>query len=126
LKKDSVFDVAILLTLDQSTISPLSNFCNNIIQEEVTLCYGTFVSMTDPIIPDLVLDVMTDKLYALAPAIASTIQKFLGYDGAMLRRRYRHLVKFYRRMTLFQVMALSRVRSSKNFAWWGAIGSALA
>ena len=69
---------------------------------------------------------MTDRLYALAPAIASTIQTFLGYDGAMIRVRYRHLVKFYRRMTLFQVMALSRVWNSKNFAWWGAIGSAIA
>jgi hypothetical protein len=36
------------------------------------------------------------------------------------------MVTFYRRMTLFQVMALSRVRNSKNFAWWGAIGSAIA
>jgi hypothetical protein len=29
-------------------------------------------------------------------------------------------------MTLFQVMALSQVRNSKKFAWWGAIGSAIA
>jgi hypothetical protein len=80
----------------------------------------------DLIIPDSVLDVMTDKLYALAPAIVSTTQKFLGHDGAMLQRQYWHVVKFYRRMTLFQVMALSRVRNSKNFAWRGAISSALA
>ena len=43
----------------------------------------------------------------------------------MTRTRYQHMVTFYRRMTLFQVMALSRVRNSKTFAWWGAIGSAI-
>jgi hypothetical protein len=29
-------------------------------------------------------------------------------------------------MTLFQVMALSRVQNPKNFTWWVAIGSAIA
>jgi hypothetical protein len=53
------------------------------------------------------------------------MQTFLGYDAAMTRIRYQHMETFYRRMTLFQVMALSRVRNSKTFAWWGAIGSAI-
>jgi hypothetical protein len=95
LKKDTVFDAASPLTLDQPTISQLSDFCNNIIEKEITRCYGTFVSLTDPIIPASALDAMTDKLYDLAPAIASTIQKFLGYDAAMVRLRYRHMVTFY-------------------------------
>ena len=95
------------------------------IEKEITRCYGTFVSLTDAIIPASALDTMTDKLYDVAPAIASSIQTFLGYDTAMTRTRYQHMVTFYRRMTLFQVMALSRVRNSKTFAWWGAIGSAI-
>jgi hypothetical protein len=126
LKKDIIFDAGISLSLDQDTIKPISEYCNSIILEEVTRCYGTFVSLTDPIIPDTKLDLMANKLYDTAPAIAASIQKFLGYDGAMKRKRYRHMLKFYRRMTLFQVMALSRVRNPKNFSWWGVIGSAIA
>jgi hypothetical protein len=59
---------------------------------------------------------MTDKLQELALAVASTTQMFLGHDAAMARTRCQQ-------MTLFQVMALSRVRDSKSFAWWGAIVS---
>jgi hypothetical protein len=126
LKKDAVFDAATSLTLDQPTISKLSDFCNNVIETEVTRCHGTFVSLTDAIIPASALDAMTDKLCKLAPAVApSTMQMFLGYDAAMARTRYQHMVTFYRRMTLFQVMALLSVRNSKNFAWWGAVGSAI-
>jgi hypothetical protein len=69
---------------------------------------------------------MVDKLYDTAPAIASSIQRFLGYDGAIKQRCYKHLLKFYRCMVLFQVMSLSRVRNPKHFAWWGAIRSAIA
>jgi hypothetical protein len=125
LKKDTVFDAATSLSLYQPTISKLSDFCNDVIETEVPRCYGTFVSLTDAIILGSALDAMTDKLCELAPAVASTMQTFLGYDAAMARTRYQHMVTFHRRMTLFQVMALSRVRNSKNFAWWGAVGSAI-
>jgi hypothetical protein len=72
---------------------------------------------------------MVNKLYDTAPAIAASIQTFLGYDGAMKRHGYKHMLKFYWRMAFFQVMALLRVwnpKIQKNFAWWGAIGSAIA
>jgi hypothetical protein len=36
------------------------------------------------------------------------------------------MLKIYWWMTLFQVMALSRAWNPKNFAWWVAIGSAIA
>jgi hypothetical protein len=88
LKKDTVFDAATSLTLDQPTISQLSDFCNDVIEKEVTRCYGTFVPLTDPIIPASALDAMTDKLYDLAPAIASTIQKFLGCTYAFQPAEY--------------------------------------
>jgi hypothetical protein len=94
----------------------VSDFCNDVIEKEVTRCYGAFVSLTDAIIPASALDAMTDKLCELSPAVASTVQMFLGYDAAMAKTRNQHMLTFYRRMTLFQVMALSRVRNSKTFA----------
>jgi hypothetical protein len=51
LEKDAIFDTATLLSLNQETIKPIHNFCNEIILEEVTRCYSTFVSLTNPIIP---------------------------------------------------------------------------
>ena len=33
----------------------LSDFCNHLIQSEVAWCYGTFVFLTNPIVPDSVL-----------------------------------------------------------------------
>ncbi len=44
----------------------------------------------------------------------------------MKQNQYKHMLTFYQQMTLFQAMALSRVCNPKNFAWWGAIGSAIA
>ena len=45
LKKDAALDAATFsLTLDQPTISKLSNFCNDVIETEVTRCHGTFAS----------------------------------------------------------------------------------
>jgi hypothetical protein len=38
LKKNAIFDPATLLTLNQDTIKPISNFCTAIILEEVTCC----------------------------------------------------------------------------------------
>jgi hypothetical protein len=119
LKKDTIFGPATLLSLNQDTIKPISNFCNSIILEEVTRCYGTFVSLVDPTIPGSKLDSMVNKLYDTAPAIAALMQAFLGYNSAMKRHRYKHLLKFYWRMTLFQVMALSRVRNPKKVAFVG-------
>ena len=73
LKKDVIFDPATPLTLSQETIKPISNFCNGIILEEVTQCYGTFVSLTDPIIPEKRLNSMADMLYDTAPAVVASI-----------------------------------------------------
>jgi hypothetical protein len=80
LKKDAIFDPATSLSLNQDTIKPISDFCNAIILEEVTCCYGTFVSLTDPIIPNMKLDSMVGKLYNTAPAIAALL--FLSSPGA--------------------------------------------
>jgi hypothetical protein len=101
LKKDVIFDPATSLSLSQDTIKAISNFCNAIILEEVTRCYDTFVSLTDPIIPRKRLDSMASMLYTTAPAIAASIQKFLGYDNAMKCHRYKHMLKLYRQMALF-------------------------
>jgi hypothetical protein len=69
LKKDTAFDAATSLTLDQPTTGVLSDFCNDVIEKEITRCYGAFVSLTDAIIPASALDTMTDKLYDVAPEV---------------------------------------------------------
>jgi hypothetical protein len=38
LEKDTIFDPATLLSQNQDTIKPISDFCNAIILEEVTCC----------------------------------------------------------------------------------------
>jgi hypothetical protein len=83
LKKDAVFDAATSLTLDQPTTGALSDFCDDVIEKEITRCHGAFVSLTDAIIPASALDTMTDKLHDVAPAIASSMQTFLGCDTAI-------------------------------------------
>jgi hypothetical protein len=46
LKKDTAFDAATSLTLDQPTTGVLSDFCNDVIEKEITQPFGAHLPAT--------------------------------------------------------------------------------
>jgi hypothetical protein len=91
------------------------------------LCFGGFVSWSDPIITSNDLDHLCDLMYAAVPQQVSAIMSMFGYDIKQNQGRSAHLVdKFFPRMTLFQLMSIARVQNKKKVLLWSSIGAAVA
>ena len=53
--------------------------------------------------------------------------KMLGYKKKLYQTKFQNLkVKFYQRMTMFQLFQMSRLRNKKMFVSWALIGAVAA
>jgi hypothetical protein len=121
------------LSFDNQLIQPLSKYVDAIIERRMSSAYGEFISLTDPIITSLDVDGMVEEAKRLVPIQWRMLQAILGYDTAFKKRSEteevivvrEHLLQLYNRITLYEIMALSRVRNPHNFVYWACIAAAV-
>jgi hypothetical protein len=109
-------------SFDNQLIQPLSKYVDEVIERRMCAAYGEFISLTDPIITTVDIDGMVEEAKCLLPSQWRMLQELLGYDTAFKKRSEsevkvtrEHLLKLYNRMTLYKIMALSRIRNPHNF-----------
>ena len=98
---------------------------NASICSEVLLCYGSFSSWTDSVLPDAVLDRLVQRAFDLVPNLMNVIMYMLGTLQKENIKRKQHLLVYYRRMAFFELMALARLRNRQRFIWWSVINTAI-
>ena len=98
---------------------------NTTICAEVLLCYGSFCSWTDSVLPDAVLDRLVQRAFDLVPHLINVIMYMLGTLQQENVKRKRHLLVYYRRTAFFELMALARLRNRQRFIWWSVINTAI-
>jgi hypothetical protein len=94
--------------------------------------YDDFVSLTDPIVTHNGIDGMVNECEIQLPHLWKQLQAILGFDNSFKETNNsepklakEHLIKFYWRMTFYELMALSRVRNSHHFVNWACILAAV-
>ena len=70
--------------------------------------------------------VSLDQAFKVLPNQCAIIWDLLGYDTKIKRKKNQHHLKFYRCMTFYQLVTLSRVRNNQNFVAWTLIAAAVA
>lgn len=82
--------------LSDTVLDGLNTAVSNLIQKRMELCFGGFVSWSDPIITSNDLDHLCDLMYDAVPQQVSAIMSMLGYDIKQNQGRSAHLVnKFF-------------------------------
>jgi hypothetical protein len=107
------------------SIDTLDEMVNASIQQEVEKCYGSFVSWTDSVIDDSVVDSLVTRACELVPGVFDCIQFLLGHSRVQAWESRKHRLVYFRRSAFFQLLGLCRMRNNHRFVWWGIINSAI-
>jgi hypothetical protein len=103
------------ISLEPKVIKPFSQYVDAVVLSRMKTAYGEFVSLTDPILTHDVIDGMVNECERQLPHHWKQLQLILGFDNSFKKSdesqpllAKEHLTKFYRRMTLYELMALCR------------------
>ena len=113
-------------SLTKRSLEPLSDYVEPLVMKRIADTYGTFITFTDPLIEDPDLNGMVDQAFKVLSNQCAIIWDLLGYGTKIKRKCNQHRLKFYRRMTFYQLVTLSRVRNNQNFVAWSLIAAAVA
>jgi hypothetical protein len=101
------------LSLDPKVIKPFSQFVNSVVYSCMQTAYGEFVSLTDPILTHDVIDGLVNECERQLPHHWKQLKSLLGFSNSFKKMdasqpllSKEHLTKFYRRMTLYELMLL--------------------
>jgi hypothetical protein len=123
---------ATTLSLDPKVIKTFSQYVDSVVLSRMKTAYGEFVSLTDPILTHDVIDGIVEECERQLPYHWKQLQALLEFDNSFKKTdeskpllSKEHLSKFYRRMTLYKLMALRRVCNSHHFVNWACVLTAV-
>jgi hypothetical protein len=113
------------LHLDVDVYTSFIQHVDGVFRQAVTDCYGRFVCLTEPIVPQSTMvriaQLFKDKFKPQYWAIATQ----LNYCTHMKRFRTKHLLPFYDRMILYHFISMCRVRCHRTFTWWALVNTCM-
>jgi hypothetical protein len=113
------------LGINGDVLTTASVAVDAIIMARIELCYGEFISWSDPILEHSDLVTIQAVIFESFPLQIQVIRQLLGYERKGTYARTSHLELVFDRTVLFQFFSLARVRHNKNFILWALITTAV-
>ena len=84
----------------------------SIVKIHVENAYGSFITLTDPLLSHTSIEQMCKIVYKHVPNVCLSIEVILEYKGVTTRTR--NLDQFIQQMVVYIIIYLSRVRDNHN------------
>jgi hypothetical protein len=98
---------------------------DGVVEKAVIGCYGTFVSLTEPIISHQEIVRLVAMFKSKFAEAYWALAQLLNYTRHMKNTRSQHLLPFYDRMIFYHFLSMARVRCHRTFSWWALVNACI-